>query len=109
MKLKLVMLAALGGFVGASAPAFAEIDGNAFRGKAYAGSMCAACHALSADEAASADPTAPAFGTFVIEAKTGDDFIEWFNAEHPQVHTPQPKPEQAQDILAYIETLPAPE
>lgn len=109
MKLRLVAFALLAGSVGASAPAFADIDGNAFRGKAYAGSMCGSCHALSTEEAASPDPTAPAFGAFVVEAKTGDEFIDWFNANHPQVHTPQPKAAQAQDILAYLETLPAPE
>lgn len=110
MNQKLIALAVLlGAATGVCAPAFADIDGDVFRGKAYAGSMCGSCHALSAEEAASADPTAPAFGTFVVEATTGDEFIDWFNAKHPQVHTPQPKAEQAQDILAYMDRVKQPD
>ncbi len=87
--------------------AAAEGDGDAFRGKAYAGAMCGSCHALSAEDGPSADPLAPGFHEFAVSFDTGEHFVEWFNEHHPQVHGPQAKPEQAQDIIAYTASLKA--
>lgn len=80
-----------------------------FGGKAYAGGLCGSCHAVSLDDGASADPAAPPLQNFGLKATTGEEFIAWFNEFHPQVHTAHPKPEQAQDILAYMESLQAAE
>ena len=91
--------------ISVSASAWAEGSGNAFRGKAYAGAMCASCHAVEAGDFSSPDPTAAPFQEAVLEAKTGEEFLSWFNAEHPQVSGPTPKPDQAADILAHMASL----
>lgn len=87
------------------APAFAEAQGDTFRGKAYASGLCGSCHAVSTDDGASADPTAPHFQDFELVVGTGAEFIEWFNEYHPEVHTAHPKEKHADDIVAYMASL----
>lgn len=106
MRTRLLIIGILAGGLATAAPAFAEIEGDAFRGKAYAGAMCASCHALSAEDGASPDPTAPPLRNFKLAATTGEEFVEWFNTKHPQGSSSQPKPAQAQDMLAYMASLP---
>lgn len=86
------------------APAFAD-GGDPFRGKAYAGSMCASCHAISADDAASPVPAATPFRAMKLEHPTAEAFTAWMNTQHPVTHAGILKERQAEDIWALIASL----
>ena len=79
---------------------------DALRGKTYAKQLCAACHAIGADEQASPLAAAPPFLKVAkIDAHTPQSFADWLGTAHPVINGVAVKPPVAGDILAYIRGL----
>lgn len=91
-----------------SAPAWADGEGNAERGAAYAAAMCSSCHAVTAD-GASPNPAAKPFRAVSLADATGDGFSTWLNTKHPNISGHMIKVGQAEDIAALIASLKAKE
>lgn len=87
-----------------AAPAWAG-GGDAFRGEAYANAMCASCHSVSADKAAS--PVAAAPPLRETKLASAEALAKLFNTTHPNTSRLL-KDTQAEDIFSYIESLKAP-
>ncbi len=100
-KLLLTLFAA--GAVCAS-PAWAE-GGDTLRGQAYAHGMCASCHSIGADGAASPNPKASPFKTIQMNYASGEELSTRINTKHPPFGPNLLNPKQAEDILAYVATL----
>ncbi|MEZ5938410.1 MAG: hypothetical protein R3C52_09330 [Hyphomonadaceae bacterium] len=86
------------------APALAE-EGDAFRGGAYSGAMCAACHAVAEDASVSMDPAATPFNDIEIVWADAAAFTQWINTKHPLIPGKVLTEAQCADILAYIRSI----
>jgi mono/diheme cytochrome c family protein len=84
----------------------AEEAGNPLRGSAYARQMCAGCHAIAADTAASPNSLAPPFRRVAQkDSLNAESFADWLGTAHPPINGVAIKPAVAGDILAYIRSL----
>ncbi|MFT3723457.1 MAG: c-type cytochrome [Hyphomonadaceae bacterium] len=90
---------------GLASPAWAG-EGSAERGGAYSAAMCASCHSVAADQAASPNPDAKPFRTITVSDPSGAELAKWFNTAHPSTGRSL-KDSQAEDIALYIQSLKA--
>jgi len=80
--------------------------GNELRGSAYARQMCAGCHSITADNAASPNSLAPPFRRVAQkDSLNAESFANWLGTAHPPINGVAIKPAVADDILAYIRSL----
>jgi mono/diheme cytochrome c family protein len=98
------VLAVAGLVIGFAAPAWAG-EGDPFRGSAYAHSLCGSCHAVKADETASPNPAAPAFGNLKLKSASSEELAVYINTQHMAARSLMLKPAQADDLFAYLGTL----
>jgi mono/diheme cytochrome c family protein len=85
---------------GLAAPSWAG-EGSAERGGAYSSAMCASCHSVTADAAASPNPAAKPFRAITVTDPSGAELAKWFNTGHPNTGRTL-KDTQAEDIALYI-------
>lgn len=98
----------IGMFVALVLPAGAQEVGNPYRGQAYAQQMCADCHATGPEDRAGGKPTAPSFVQVAnTSGMTGMALAAWFKSDHPTMPNLMVKPENMDDISAYILSLKA--
>jgi mono/diheme cytochrome c family protein len=101
--LALLVLAffALGGAV-----AHAQEVGDAEAGHEFARSLCATCHAVDGDQAASPHPNAPSFRRIATEpGMTATALFVILQNPHREMPDLILKPEEMRNVIAYILTL----
>lgn len=101
MRVRLVVFVVIAAV--AAGPGWAG-EGNASRGAAYAGAMCASCHSISADKEPSPNTSAPPLRDMTFES--GEALEKFFNTTHPSTGRGL-KDTQADDILSYVDSLKA--
>ena len=101
----MIILAALMVAAWTIAAGGAEKQTSAARGKAYAESMCAACHAVGAT-IRSPLPEAPPFSTIAnTPGMTAIALNAWLHTSHPTMPNFVIDPARIDDLAAYIVTL----
>jgi mono/diheme cytochrome c family protein len=87
-----------------SAPAFAQMSGDATRGAELAESWCSSCHLVSAEGVAR--DTAPPFHSIAIAPDLSDEGIRaWLIDPHGNMPLVDLSEDEMRDIIAYMRTL----
>ena len=98
----------IAGLAMAAAPHFAAAQptGDAKAGLAVANGICAECHAVHRDEAASPHGRAPTFEAVAnTRGMTELALRVWFQTPHPSMPNLRLEEKQADDVIAYILSL----
>lgn len=96
----LAMLAGLGGAAGA------QEQGSASAGETYARAVCAECHAVAPGDAESPLLNAAPFAEIMARPEmTAMAVAAWLQGEHDLMPHMMPKPEEMNDLLAYMASL----
>lgn len=104
MRTALVATAAVAGLL---CTAIGRADAaDAAAGKAYAAQVCAPCHAVGSDDAASVNLKAPPFKV-VANSKlvTSREIDIWLQTAHPDMPDLVVPAEKRADLIAYIDSL----
>jgi mono/diheme cytochrome c family protein len=103
MKNRLALAAALVFVFGAQALAQ---DADIEAGAAYARKVCAACHAVLANEQISPLPQAPTFQSVAdTPGMTEMALIVWLQSSHPTMPNIVLAPDDMRNVVAYIRSL----
>jgi mono/diheme cytochrome c family protein len=101
--LAIVALSALPGAAGA-----VQL-GDAKAGHAYATSVCAECHEVEAGESFSPNPDAPSFQEVAdTPGMTAQALTVWLQTSHPTMPNIIVKPDDMDNVIAYITSLRTP-
>jgi mono/diheme cytochrome c family protein len=83
--------------------------GDAKAGHAYATSVCAECHEVEAGESFSPNPDAPSFQEVAdTPGMTAQALTVWLQTSHPTMPDFIIKPDDMDNLIAYITSLRAP-
>jgi mono/diheme cytochrome c family protein len=86
--------------------ALAQETGDAARGRQYARTVCAECHAISAAEPVSPRPDVAPFKTIAnTPGMTALALYVWFRSPHPTMPNLLLAPQDTDDVIAYILSL----
>lgn len=87
-------------------PASAEDTGDLNLGLKYARSVCAECHAVEADDEASAHVAAPTFAAIAnTRGMTRTALVVWMQSPHPSMPQLIVPIEDRDNVIAYILSL----
>lgn len=102
----LVLLAACASNEEAPADPRAAQSAAAARGFAYASEVCAACHAVAANDRASPDPHATPFVVIAnLPGMTPTALTVWLHSSHPTMPNLIVAPEDRADLAAYLDSI----
>jgi len=97
------VVVAMAGLAAATAHASAQEIGHASRGLDLAQRLCAQCHAVQKDAAASPNPGAPSFQTIAsVPGMTSIALAAALNTSHRSMPNILLEPGEQADIIAYI-------
>ena len=81
-------------------------EGDVEAGAAYAGEVCAACHAVLANEPISPLPEAPSFQSAAdTPGMTELALTVWLQSSHPTMPNIILEPDDMRNVIAYIRSL----
>ena len=81
-------------------------DADIAAGEAYAEKVCAACHAVLANENMSPLPQAPTFQSVAdTPGMTELALTVWMQSSHPTMPNIMLKPDELRNVVAYIRSL----
>ena len=93
----------------APATASAVQLGDAKEGHAFAATACSECHEVEAGESFSPNPDAPSFQEVAdTPGMTAQALTVWLQTSHPTMPNFILKPDDMDNVIAYITSLPTP-
>jgi mono/diheme cytochrome c family protein len=97
---------AIAALISVASQVVAQEPGDAARGAKLAGSVCAQCHAVRADQSHSPDPVAPSFANVAGWPGMTDRALRvWLQTSHPTMPSFMLKRRDRDDVVAYILSL----